>query len=68
MLLSLHLSSEMPAESPWQAATATAAYSCNRTVAALHQRLVGGWQWCGGGGFSTGLDSKFFYLYSFITC
>ncbi len=37
---------------PSQAATATAAYSCDRTVAALFHRLGNGWQWhwrCGTG-------------------
>jgi hypothetical protein len=29
----------------WQAAMATAAYSCNRTVAALVFQLENGWQW-----------------------
>ncbi len=29
----------------WQAVTATAAYSCDRAVAALLLRLEGGWRW-----------------------
>jgi hypothetical protein len=50
MLLSPRLNGEMPAESPRQAATATAAYSCDRTIAALHLWLglglvVAAWQW-----------------------
>jgi hypothetical protein len=38
----------------WQAATATAAYSCDRVVAALLLRLEGGWRWRRRGG--TGYD------------
>ncbi len=58
---------ETPVGVSWQAVTATAAYSCDRTVAALLLRLGNGWRWqrrCGtGSGRRWAQDYSAFNLY-----
>jgi hypothetical protein len=49
----------------WQAATATAAYSCDRGVAALLLRLEGGWRWRRRGGTGSDGDGLKISIYYF---
>jgi hypothetical protein len=49
----------------WQAVTATAAYSCDRAVAALLLRLEGGWRWRRRGGTGSDGDGLKISIYYF---